>query len=91
MGGLPTCKGEQLTFWPFWRQKFGEFEISAWAEHSIAPEPFFNGEPFIIETWARYLPPPSSLQQVRTSKPIHLYALTYADYIEYMGEDDDPA
>jgi len=31
---------EQLTFWPYWKQKFGEFEISSFAEHSVAPRDF---------------------------------------------------
>jgi len=51
MGGLPTCKGEQLTFWPYWRQKFGEFEISSFAEHSVAPEPSFGNRDFTVEGW----------------------------------------
>ncbi len=37
---------EQLTMWPYWKRKFGEFEISAWAKHSYGPDDF------TVETWS---------------------------------------
>ena len=84
MSGLPTCKGEQYTFFPYWTQTFGEFKIGAWSEHSRREDlrdfSLFGVEPLSNEN-RRFLEGGALFEHTFDENP---------EYIEYMGEDDDP-